>query len=143
MASSSAKVQMESIGPPQPTAPLKLAVSAPGPPSSTHSAIATRAMVSQFAELQKQNNLSSTSPSVIVENAPLNFVRTGAYNWSDGYIYYAGERGHYWSNSPFNTISAYYFDLYSSLFYPYNFYNKGDGFSVRCITTRISIFQTI
>src|SRR5574344_1099896 len=81
----------ETIGLPRLTAPLPLASSLSTLPTSTRSSTAARATVSQFAVLQhsdksKTNTYSSTSPSVIVENAPLNFVRGGDYEY-DGTFY--------------------------------------------------------
>src|SRR5574344_85827 len=91
-------------------------------------------MVSQFAVLQEHKPNSSTSPSVIVENAPLNFVRAGDYWWTSGKINYTGANGGYTSATTNSSTDNYAFSFHGTLFYPQNnAAPKGSGFSVHCV----------
>src|SRR5574344_253840 len=100
-------------------------------PSSIHRIITVKVMVSQFTVLCKSYH-SSTSPSVIVENAPLNFVRAGWYRY-DLLIYDRGTYSGYWSNIANCSTSSHYFRLGSTDFYPQHSDPKGSGLSVRCV----------
>src|SRR5574344_1421328 len=127
----------ETIGLPQPTTSPTLATSTSALPISTRRMVAIRVMVSQFAVLQhlaklKTNPFSSTSPSVIVENAPLNFVRGGVYVYSDGQLYDRGTHGYYWSTTGSGSTNSRGLNFYPSNFIPQNYNLKGYGLSVRC-----------
>src|SRR5574344_571732 len=79
----------------------------------------------------KYSSSSSTSPSVIVENAPLNFVRNGWYYYLDCQLGGRGTGGDYWSTTAYSSTNSRFFGFVSSSFYPQDDFNKGDGFSVR------------
>src|SRR5574344_248278 len=83
----------------------------------------------------------STSPSVIVENAPLNFVRSGYYDWSSGQLYDRGAGGRYWSTATFSSTSACNFYFRSDDLRPQDGDYKNHGFSVRCAYTPMTFSQ--
>src|SRR5574344_1564980 len=88
--------------------------------------------------------ISSTSPSVIVENAPLNFVRNGEYHLSDGQLYFNGTAGNYWTTTTGGsnyTRSFYWRSYYFGPQHNATDTYKGNGYSVRCVGTKISFFQ--
>src|SRR5574344_2487590 len=89
----------------------------------------------QYSDQLKTNPCSSTSPSVIVENAPLNFVRGGQYYWSSGQIDSKSTIGYYWSTTASSSTYSRYFAFSSSSITPQTNYIKGYGFSVRCVYT--------
>src|SRR5574344_2093929 len=116
---------MGSIGLPLLTTPLVPTASTSSLPTSTRRITTPKVMVSQFAVLfpyQKLNKIltliSSTSPSVIVENAPLNFVRGGWYSHSNGQIYDKGMLGICWSTTALDSTIAYHIHFTSSDFSP-------------------------
>src|SRR5574344_2894547 len=84
-----------------------------------------------IVSLYHLENSSSTSPSVIVENAPLNFVRDGAYTYSRPY--YKGTDGNYWSATVLSSANAHEFAFNSGLFYAQHDNPKGFGLSVRYV----------
>src|SRR5574344_3097234 len=100
---------------------------------SIHNILMAEATVSQFAMLQNKSLSSSTSPSVIVENAPLNFVRGGYYIWDGGQLNERCIRGLYWPSTATNSTEARSFGFGSSIFYPKSHDVKGGGFSVHCV----------
>src|SRR5574344_2532833 len=82
----------------------------------------------------KNKPSSSTSPSVIVENAPLNFVRGGIYYLLSGDTGDKGMVGYYWSTMVLNSTGAPHLSFRPSRFYPQDGNLRGYGFSVHCIT---------
>src|SRR5574344_199250 len=141
IASSIAGVHTDPIGLPRAIAPLTHDTSPSTLLTSIHRTTVVRDAVSQFAELFPYQKLSkkltlipSTSPSVIVENAPLNFVRAGIYRFSgQGQIDNNGTNGYYWSTTAYSSTYSRYFDFLSSNLNPQDSNYKGYGFSVRCV----------
>src|SRR5574344_3047482 len=76
----------------------------------------------------------STSPSVIVENAPLNFVRGGLYGYDNGRLFGIGTDGRYSSATAYNSGHILYLYFFSQGFNPQHYDSKGYGFSVCCAT---------
>src|SRR5574344_92726 len=141
IASSIAGVHTDPIGLPRAIAPLTHDTSPSTLLTSIHRTTVVRDAVSQFAELFPYQKLSkkltlipSTSPSVIVENAPLNFVRTGDYYWASGQPGNNGTDGYYWSSSVINQDISTYLFFKTTILCPQQSSDKGWGFSVRCVT---------
>ena len=66
--------------------------------------------------------------------SPLNFNRPGYYHWSNGALHSRGTNGVFWSSVGYSSAYAHYLAFSSSDFYPQDGYNKGFGFSVRCVS---------
>ena len=60
-------------------------------------------------------------------------VRGGLYNYSNGSLDLRGSYGYYWESKVYSATNAYYLLFYSTLLFPQNNYNKGNGFSARCV----------
>ncbi len=67
-------------------------------------------------------------------SAPLDFVRSGRYGWSNGTLNYQGSYALYWSATAYSGTNAYYLDSNSSRIFPRRGSNKGNGYSVRCVS---------
>ena len=102
--------------------------------------------VPTFAELDELNNNYSSwttddngrsgiwfsGPNSYTASVPQVFFPAAGFRYNnDGYAYYRGSRGYYWSSRPF---SNYAFSLYffSSSVLMYDYYRAG-GYSVRCV----------
>ena len=65
-----------------------------------------------------------------------NFLRTGEYLYSDGYIVNRIVSGNWWSNSSRSTASTYALtteEHFVELQNPW-YLNRGYGFAIRCVT---------
>ncbi len=84
-----------------------------------------------FKTLNTLYNSGSTSTDQGLFNSPLYFSRAGYVN--SGSLYDSGYGGHVWSSSVFS--SSYAYDLYfrSGYVRPQGSYDRGLGFSVRCV----------
>jgi len=92
-------------------------------------------------KLKSQSDWNSCGPvgsgkSYVCEDAYGFSALPGVIEYSDGYFYYAGYYGYWWSSTE---IDAYYawrrsmsYDYESVSNYSYN-YNKASSFSVRCV----------
>ncbi|MBQ3310122.1 hypothetical protein IJG73_01625, partial [Candidatus Saccharibacteria bacterium] len=65
--------------------------------------------------------------------APLNFVRSGDYDWNLGHIAAKGHTGYWWSNTAYTALYAYAFTAGQRLVTPQYGHTKGYGFSIRCV----------
>ena len=91
--------------------------------------------VKSYANLTSTYNISGTEGSIALREAPLYFVRSGAYYYN-GNINNLGPYGNYWSSTASNTASAYGLYFYSTNVDPQNSNTlgyRGYGYSVRCV----------
>ena len=64
---------------------------------------------------------------------PLSFLRSGYYDWSSGNRSTRGSQGYYWSSLSNGGTVAYHLYFFSGyLNYRYS-YDRGFGFTVRCV----------
>ena len=77
----------------------------------------------------------NTNLDAIVQNKPVNFIRSGNYNPDSGNINGLNTSGYHWGlQAAFDNRIAMNFNLNSTFVRPqdYNFY-RGNGFSIRCL----------
>ena len=87
-----------------------------------------------YANLTKAYGIESNEAGRIALGlAPLYFVRSGNYNYSNGNIGTLGSDGRYWSSTASNTTNAYNLNFNGSNVNPQNSNNRGNGFSLRCV----------
>ena len=85
-----------------------------------------------FTTYGLQDNDAVSSTKLLA--APLNFVRSGSYQWSTGQVYHKGARGSWWSAAaPSATANAQSLSTYSARVVPQNVLNKGYGLMLRCV----------
>ena len=66
--------------------------------------------------------------------APLNFNASGGYYYDVGYMKNQGSGGIYWASTAYSTAAnAYRLSFRSEYIYTQNYYQKGQGFSIRCV----------
>ncbi len=79
-------------------------------------------------------NTDNVSPKANqLANFPLNFLRTGFYDYSDGKMYYRTTNGLWWSATRSSATNANYLLTDTSHVYPQNSYSRGSGFALRCV----------
>ncbi len=79
------------------------------------------------------NVQNSTEGYNKINNWPLNFLRTGHYLPSYGYVYYRTAFGYWWSDTSNSATNGRSLSTYPAAVYPeYNGY-RGYGFAIRCV----------
>jgi uncharacterized protein (TIGR02145 family) len=74
------------------------------------------------------------SPNTDATNKSLFTGLPGGYRANDGYYYYVGNSGYWWSSAEFNTSNAWFRYLYSNSGNAYRVsFSKKNGLSVRCL----------
>ena len=68
-----------------------------------------------------------------VQINPLNFLRSGYYNYDSGSLNYRTSRGYYWSGHYYSITNSHLLDFYSTRLYPQVGYDRGYGYSLRCL----------
>ena len=80
-------------------------------------------------------NLSGSHLDAVVQNSPINLLRSGNYNYNSGSIGSRNSSGYYWqpdARSDVTTARVVHFD--STSLHPQGGYSaKGNGFSIRCL----------
>ena len=71
--------------------------------------------------------------SIVLRDAPLYFVRSGAHYYSNGYINILGSIGLYWSSTAPTTNNAYSLRFSGSSVDPQFNDRRGYGYSLRCV----------
>ena len=90
--------------------------------------------VKSYANLTKAFGIENNEAGrIALGKAPLYFVRSGYYGYSNGSIYGLGSNGRYWSSTASGTTYAYYLDFNGSSVYPQGSNYRGNGFSLRCV----------
>ena len=90
--------------------------------------------VKSYANLTKAYGIGNNQVGRIAMGlAPLYFVRSGYYYYSNGNVGNLGSFGCYWSSTAYNTTVAYYLYFYGSGVNPQNDDSRGDGMSFRCV----------
>jgi len=79
------------------------------------------------------NVANSTEGYNKINNWPLNFLRTGYYSRSYGYIDARVTNGHWWSTTSGSATYGRYLDTSPSDVTPQRNYYRGYGFAVRCV----------
>ncbi|MBR5408551.1 hypothetical protein IK112_01220, partial [Candidatus Saccharibacteria bacterium] len=72
------------------------------------------------------------SCSIHARRYPLSYVYSGYYYWGDGYLYYQGSYGGWWSTTATSDSSAYNLGMASSYLDPQLNSSKAGGVSLRC-----------
>ena len=86
------------------------------------------------AALRGVDNTDNVAPKANqLANFPLNFLRTGGYEYSDGKVYYRTTGGRWWSATRSSATHANYLYAGTTLVAPQNSNNHGNGFAVRCV----------
>ena len=62
-----------------------------------------------------------------------NFLRTGIYGRSDGYLYARVTNGNWWSTTSSSSAGSHFLDIYPMVVYPEGNNYRGHGFAVRCV----------
>ena len=86
------------------------------------------------AALREVDNTDNVAPKANqLANFPLNFLRTGYYNYSDGKVYSRTTDGRWWFATRGSATHA--ITLYTDTTYVYPQYSnyRGHGFAVRCV----------
>ena len=85
-----------------------------------------------FTTYGLQDNDATSSTKLLA--APLNFVRSGHYYWSNGQVYYKGAGGDWWSTAAYSTATyAQHLTTNSTRVIPQTASYKGYGLTVRCV----------
>ncbi len=63
----------------------------------------------------------------------LNFLRTGYYDRSDGYIGNRTAYGYWWSDASNSATGGHTLATYPTAVYPQNYHYRGYGFAIRCV----------
>ena len=79
------------------------------------------------------NRLDGTLADSILLSQPLSFLRSGDYNWQTASRNLRGSYGYYWGSRIFSVADANSLSFDSSGLDPQPNYNRGTGFSVRCV----------
>ena len=66
-------------------------------------------------------------------SAPLSLVRAGNYYFGDGSLNNRGSNGNYWESKANNANNAYDLNFNSGNLNPQDNWDKGRGFSIRCL----------
>ena len=75
---------------------------------------------------------SGSFDPILEDNGAAGFTYAGYYNSTT--LYNVGTYGLYWSSSVYNSGSSYGLSFDTSYVSPQNYYNKYNGFAVRCVT---------
>ncbi len=70
--------------------------------------------------------------SGLVNPWPLQFLRTGVYYRSDGYLYARTTDGYWWSSTASSAASGRGLGTWAGNVYAQNSYFRGFGFALRC-----------
>ena len=84
-----------------------------------------------FTTYGLSDNNAASSNTILA--APLNFVRSGYYGWSEAGVRGRGYGGIWWSSAAYTALNAHYLDTNSSRVIPQHGNYKGYGLSVRCV----------
>ena len=79
------------------------------------------------------NKDSLTQGDTVLLLPPLSFLRSGHYNYDSGSLGSRGSYGRYWSGRFYSRVYSYGLDFNSTNLSPQNGYNRGSGFTVRCL----------
>ena len=70
----------------------------------------------------------------ILFNQPLSFFRSGYYNWESASRYGRDSYGDYWESRIYSATNSNNLNFNSTNLNPQNGNNRGNGFSVRCVS---------
>ena len=70
---------------------------------------------------------------------PISLLRAGSYNYSVGTRNGRGSYGGYWESRVYNGTTSYTLYFYSTDVNPRNYYLRGRGFTVRCVSKNILV----
>ncbi len=77
---------------------------------------------------------NSSAGSTKLRSAPLDFLRTGLYDYLDGDLRNQNLGGTWWSDTGNSDIYGRYISTSPSGVIPQNNYYRGAGFAIRCVT---------
>ena len=80
------------------------------------------------------NVQNSTEGYNKINNWPLNFLRTGGYNRSLGYIDNRTQNGYWWANASSSDTGGRRLATSPTYVGPQDGLNRGYGFAIRCVT---------
>ena len=81
----------------------------------------------------RNGNINSTNIGTIAQTAPLNFLHSGQYDYSNGSLGGLVSFGRYWSSRRRSQTNAYLLALSFTYLSPQNDYAHSFGFSLRCL----------
>ena len=81
------------------------------------------------------SNWPKVDLDAIIQNNPLNFIRSGVYHHHLGVIGARNDQGHYWLPGLYLDIYARVMYFYSTTLSPQNADPKGLGTSLRCLVS--------
>jgi hypothetical protein len=83
------------------------------------------------AALRGVDNTDNVAPKANqLANFPLNFLRTGYYNYSDGKVYFRTTYGTWWSATRSSATGANYLTTHTTAVLPQDSGSRGNGFAV-------------
>ena len=115
---------------PQKDAPDSICPSGWHLPSSTGTSSYTT-LVQNYVG-REDNNDADNNYNTMQLNV-LGFTRPGDYSCNDGSLYNQSSGGFYWSRTRNGTTDAYRLYFYSTRLYPRYNYDRGYGFTLRCL----------
>ena len=85
--------------------------------------------------VRKYNNGTGNSApkDTFLQISPLSFFRSGRYYYVSGALYYRTSIGDYWSGRFYSRTNSYNLDFGSTYLYPQHEFDRGYGFSLRCL----------